>query len=120
MTAFIRRATVGALVLIGVLAAQNTAHAQFAFGWTPYGYNPSNPYIAQQQYYNNLRAGSLAIAAGQQVPAWLPYVAPYAAASYYTPYIGYGSYGYNPYLYGGYSYYRANPYWRRAYRGYRW
>ena len=122
MATFIRRAAMGALVLVGLLAGQNAAQAQFAFGWTPYGYNSSNPYIAQQQYYNNLRTGSYAISSGQAVPAWLPYVAPYAAYSPYVGYSSYGSYGYstptyNPYLYRGYTGYGVSPY--LGYRGYR-
>jgi hypothetical protein len=102
---------VGALVLVGMLAGQGAANAQFAFGMTRYGYNPNNPFVAQQQYLANLQANRYAIAAGAQVPAWLPYVAPYTSPAYFPPYInsGFGSYGhtapvYNPYLYN------TNPY----------
>lgn len=125
MATFVRRVTMGALVVVGLLAGQGVAHAQFSFGWTRYGYNPSNPFVAQQQYIANLQAGRLSIAAGQSVPAWLPYLAPYAAPAVYPPYIGTGGFGgygygytapvYNPYTYGGYGYsgfgnYGVNPY----------
>jgi hypothetical protein len=93
MATFIRRAAFVTLVLAGLVAGQGVAHAQFAFGMTRYGYNPSNPFVAQQQYLANLQAGRYAIAAGQSVPAWLPYVAPYAAPTVFPPYVGTG-YGY--------------------------
>ncbi len=116
MATFTRRAIVAALVLAGLLAGQGVANAQFSFGWTRYGYNPSNPFVAQQQYLANLQANAAAIRMGAQVPAWLPYLAPYAAPSVFPPYIGYGSYGYtaplyNSSYYGGYSNYGVNPYW---------
>jgi hypothetical protein len=112
MATFIRRATMTALVLIGLFAAHGTANAQFAFGWTRYGYNPSNPFVAQQQYLANLQANAYAIRAGAQVPAWLPYVAPYAAPAVFPPYINAGGYGYTAPLYNPYSYnsYSVNPY----------
>jgi hypothetical protein len=118
MATFTRQAFVGAIVVAGLLATQTTAHAQFSYGWTRYGYNPSNPYVAQQQYLNNLQLGQYAIASGQAVPAWLPYVAPYAASGY--GYYGYTAPVYNPYSYGAYygNYYRPRAYWRA--RGYRW
>src|SRR5947209_6209722 len=64
MATFTRRTVMGALVLVGLLAGQGVAHAQFAFGWTRYGYNPNNPFVAQQQYLANLQAQRYAIASG--------------------------------------------------------
>jgi hypothetical protein len=118
-----RRGTVGALVLAGLLASQGVARAQYAFGMTRFGLNTRNPFVAQMQFMSNLRANQIAIQTGAQVPAWLPYVAaPYGAPAFvppfapgvgapaYNPYVGYGGYGANPYTPyaggGGYS----NPY----------
>ncbi len=134
MTTCIRRSVFGVLVLVGLLAGQSVANAQFAFGWTRYGYNPSNPFVAQQQYIANLQANQYAIRAGASVPAWLPYVTAYRAPYVYAPYYGtgYGNYGYtgygytaplyNPYMYG-YGYY-GNPYsgsyYSNPYSAYGW
>jgi len=115
MSTLMRRGTVAALVLAGLLASHGVARAQFAYGNTRFGLNTNNPFVAQMQFVSNLRANQLAIRAGAQVPAWLPYVAPYAGApAYYppyagspvaplaNPYVGYGAYGANPYTpYGG-------------------
>jgi hypothetical protein len=100
-----RFAGLGAL-LLGLLAGQNVAQAQFSFGYTRYGLNLNNPFIAQQQYLANLQAGRLAIASGQAVPAWLPYVAP--NPNPFNPYVPPGAFapvagGYNPFI-------GANPY----------
>jgi hypothetical protein len=102
-----RRAGSGALVLCGLLAAQDVAQAQFSFRFrtfTPnmrspftfgmgsptvysYGLNLNNPYVAQQQFVRNLQLGSLAIQSGQALSAqdWARYVAPYQFGSPYYP-----------------------------------
>jgi hypothetical protein len=103
----------GALVLLGVLAGHSTARAQFSFGQTRFGFNPNNPFVAQQQFMANLQANRYAIAAGAQVPAWLPYLAPYAAPAVFPPYMGGGGYipPYVPPAYwGGGGYGGLNPY----------
>ncbi len=68
MATTVRRAGIGALVLAGLLAGQNAAQAQFAFGMTRYGFNPSNPFIAQQQFMSNLGANAMAIRFGGAGP----------------------------------------------------
>lgn len=124
MSTSMRRAGMGALVLLGLLAGQDAARAQFSFGMTRFGFNPSNPFVAQQQFIGNLQAGALSIRYGQSVPAWLPYLAPYAAPAVFPPYIG-GGLGYpggfvppiyNPYIGGG-GYGYANPYLGGGYGG---
>jgi hypothetical protein len=107
-----RRGTVGALILAGLLATQGVARAQFAFGYTRFGLNLTNPFVAQQQFYSNLRANRAAINAGAAVPAWLPYVAPYVGAGYVPPaYVPPVASVANPYIgYGGYGGYGLNPY----------
>ncbi len=115
MSSWRRQVGVGALVLFGVLAGQQLAQAQFSFGQTRYGMNLNNPFIAQQQYLANLQSGRLAIASGQAVPAWLPYVAQaYGGGGGFNPYVPpavspFAGGGYNPYMtgYGGYG---ANAY----------
>ena len=117
MSTSLRRAGIGALVLLGLLAGQDAAQAQFSFGYTRFGFNPGNPFVAQQQFIGNLQANALAIRAGAQVPAALPYLAPYIAPAVFPPYLG-GGYGgglgyggpmlggyggINPYLAGGYG-----------------
>jgi hypothetical protein len=101
----------GALVLLGLLAGHSTARAQFSFGMTRFGFNPNNPFVAQQQFMANLQANRFAIAAGAQVPAWLPYLAPYAAPAVFPPYMGGGGYipPYIPPAWGG-GYGGINPY----------
>ena len=109
MATFTRRAAVGVFMLIALVASQGVANAQFSYGWTRYGYNPSNPFVAQQQYLSNLQANAYAIRAGAQVPASLPYLAAYSSPYYYRPYVNTG-YGYNPYAYTNYGSAWVNPY----------
>jgi len=116
MSSFRRQVGVGALVLLGVFAGQQRAHAQFAYGQTRYGMNTNNPFIAQQQFLSNMQAGRLAIASGQAVPAWLPYAAQAYSGGGYNPYVppAWGApaiSGYNPYMtgYGGNMYSPLSP-----------
>jgi hypothetical protein len=86
MSTSMRRAAIGALVLFGLLAVHGAAQAQFAFGQTRFGFNPSNPFVAQQQFIANLQSNALAIRMGAQVPAALPYLSPFAGPSAITPF----------------------------------
>jgi hypothetical protein len=133
MSTFSRRLGLGSVVLLGLLAAPHTARAQYAYGYTPFGLNLTNPYLANRNYMYNLQlsraafANSLAfsppgLAFPRNVPAYNPYlgfgVNPYLASGLggvnpYSPYGlsnpysagGYGGGAYDPYLSG-----MSNPY----------
>jgi hypothetical protein len=99
MSTLMRRAAVGALALLGLLAGHNVARAQFAFGMTPMGLNTNNPLIANRQYLYNLQLGRAAFANSMAVPS-PAFAVPFPGPAF-NPYAAFGA---NPMLAG------ANPY----------
>jgi len=104
MVTIVRRVAFGALLLLGLLAVQGAARAQFVTGFNPYGGGYANPYMGQQQYMYNLQMARGAYANSMGY-ANSSYALPYAQPAY-NPYLAYGV---NPYstLPGGAG---ANPY----------
>jgi hypothetical protein len=96
MSTLMRRAGIGALILVGLLAGREGAWAQF--GQPPGG---ANPFTGQRQYLYNLQMGRAAMA-NSMVNSNPAYAQPFAGTAAYNPYMAYGG---NPYA--GYG---ANPY----------
>jgi hypothetical protein len=84
-----RRAGIGALVLLGLLAGHDVARSQFGFGSGP------NPFMNNRQYLFNLQLGRAALA-NSMLNASAAYALPYPTPAY-NPYAAYGG---NPYLPG--------------------
>jgi hypothetical protein len=115
MSTFVRRAGIAALLLLGALAGPNAAQAQF--GQTRLNLN--NPFIAQQQFLQNLQLARAAMLSGVAAPAFSqpvfanPY--PFAPAippvfgSAMNPYVG-GGFGVNPYSPALGGEFGSNPY----------
>jgi len=83
-------------VLLGLLAGQNVVRAQYAYGYTPYGLNLNNPFVANQNYMYNLQLSRAAFANAQAFSP--PGLAFPRNVPQYNPYL---SYGVNPYLASG-------------------